>query len=116
MKKKRQADSKKVTTIEGLAVLMMGEFERIETKFGAKFDASDARHARVEVHLAKLNERTLSIENELRGIRGDLTKIAKRLDRLEEDVRDIRGYAKELDELRAMFRALEKRIIACESR
>lgn len=53
--------------------------------------------------LGRMEERLMSIEREL-------TEIDHRLSKLEEDVADIRGYAKELDDLRTRLSAIERHL------
>ena len=46
----------------------------------------------------------------------ELATINTRLDALEASVRDMRGYAKEIDELRMIVRSLEARVEQCEKK
>lgn len=50
------------------------------------------------------------VSQRLSGIERELADINRRLDTLEEDVADIRGYAKEIDDLRARMRAIERHL------
>lgn len=86
---KRTQHKTKISTIEGLATLMMGEFARVDEQFLA------------------INEQLVSINGELKNIRLEMKEINRRLDTLESDVKDIRGYAKEIDELRARVKSME---------
>ena len=61
-------------------------------------------------------KKVTTIEQELRNIRSEIAQINKRLDALEDAVRDIHGCAKEIDMLRAEVRTLMERIEKCEAR
>lgn len=50
------------------------------------------------------------VTQRLSGIERELADINRRLDALEDDVADIRGYAKEIDELRSRMRAIERHL------
>ena len=59
---------------------------------------------------AEMSEFRVDANRHFSDIERELGQITKRLDRLEADVADIRGYAKELDELRLRVRAVEKHL------
>jgi chromosome segregation ATPase len=95
MKKKRS--SKKVTTIEGLAQLVVGEFARIDVRLDrmeARQDKMDGRLDKTDGRLDRIEARLTNIEEEIRAIRSDIAYIFKRLDALEQAVGHVRGFAK----------------------
>ena len=86
----------------------------IVVMFGKRFDAIDARFEGVDSRLDGIDTRLDTIEGRLDGIEDDmryikaeLKDINYRLDRLEEGVKDVRGFAKEIDDLRTRVRAME---------
>ena len=59
---------------------------------------------------AEMSEFRVDANRHFSDIERELAQITKRLDRLEADVADIRGYAKEIDELRLRVRAVENHL------
>ena len=57
-----------------------------------------------------VREELQPIHQRLSNIEGELRDINRRLDLLEEDVASIKGYAKEIDELRGRVKAIEKHL------
>lgn len=64
--------------------------------------------AKIDGRFVKVDEQFVETQAELRAIRHELADINRRLDRLEEDVDAMRGYSKEIDELRTRVRNIEK--------
>lgn len=92
--------------IDKLAELMMGEFHRVDERFvgvDKRLDAMDVRFDAIDARFDRLEE-------EVRAIRHDIANILDRLDVLEEQVGSIRGYSKEIDELRSRVNILEAQL------
>lgn len=101
---------KKVTSIEGLAELMVGEFARTDERFDRideRFTQVDERFDRVETRLDRIEEQLVSINGELRSVRMEIKEINRRLDALERSAQSARGHAVEIDELRARVKRME---------
>lgn len=75
----------------------------IKTNFSERFDRIDHRLDGIDGRLDK-------IENELQHINRELQYVNKRLDSLEERTEGMKGYAKEIDELRTWVQKLEDKI------
>lgn len=56
------------------------------------------------------------LEDVIHGIRNDLAHMLKRLDRIEADITDISGYAKEIDWMRTELQKLQRRVVVLEGR
>src|ERR1700687_1387183 len=98
--------AKKKITLETLAAQMTKGFasieEKMETGFGAADDIADLR-TELKGDIARVGEQLTGIEAELRGIK-------RGLDILEEQVSGLRGFSKEIDELRARVVEIEKHL------
>lgn len=57
-----------------------------------------------------MNEGFVEVRGELRSIRTELADISHRLDRLEQNVDAMRGYSKEIDEVRSRVKNIEKHL------
>ena len=99
---------KKVTTIEGLAELMTGEFSRVDKTIEGLAELMTSKFSRVDERLERIEDQIVSINGELRGIRTEIKEINRRLDTLEAGQKDMRGYAVEIDELRARVTQMEQ--------
>lgn len=84
-----------------LARLIKSEGEDIRREMREGF-------AKVDMRFSKVDEQFVETQAELRAIRHELAEINRRLDRLEEDADAVRGYSKEIDELRIRVRNIEK--------
>lgn len=58
----------------------------------------------------EMNEKFVEVHAELRAIRHELADINRRLDRLEEKYGSVKGYAKEIDEMRTRLKNIEKHL------
>ncbi len=97
-------------TIEKLATTMVSEFARVDEQFvtvNEQFASVNKQFASVNKQFVAINEQLVSINGELKSIRIELRDINRRLDALEEAVKDVRGYAKEIDELRTRVKVME---------
>ena len=65
-----------------------------------RFEAVDKRFEKVDDRFDEVNNRLTSIEHELRDITG-------RLDLIEESVGGMKGFSKEIDELRGRIKLIE---------
>ncbi len=78
------------------------------------FSAMEKRSTGIEQRLTGLEQEFTAfrseVREELRAIRADLSDIQRRLGALTETVEGMKGYAKEIDELRARVRALEAQV------
>jgi uncharacterized coiled-coil DUF342 family protein len=74
-----------------------------------KEGADEMRDFRGEMNVfkAQVAEQFSQVHTELRTIHDEVRDVSRRIEKLEEAVQDIRGYAKELDELRGRIRAIE---------
>ncbi len=77
--------------------------EFIRSNFSERFDKIDERLDGIDGRLDK-------IENELQHINRELQYINRRLDSLEERTEGMKGYAKEIDELRIWVQKLDDKI------
>lgn len=77
------------TDIDRLASVMLAEFARLNERFD------------------RLDPRLDAIDGRLSGIGHELGEVMRRLDHLDEEIGDIRGYAKEIDALRDRLRTIE---------
>ncbi|MBI5469999.1 hypothetical protein HY968_01595 [Candidatus Kaiserbacteria bacterium] len=99
--------AKKKITLESLAQEMKKGFslvnQNIERGFAAV--AEDIAELRTESRgdVISLMEKLISIEAEIRDIK-------RKLDSLEEQAQGMKGYAKEIDELRDRIREIERHI------
>lgn len=121
MKKSAQKTPDTPATLQGLAALVVREFSRVNTRMDKSDEALEKLAVVVESEFQRVDERFDAVETrfdsldeQLRAIRRDLFEIDKRLTVLEESVRDIRGYAKEIDSLRAEFKVFESRLARLE--
>jgi septal ring factor EnvC (AmiA/AmiB activator) len=112
-KKKRE---KTVTTIESLAKLMIGEFARIDASIEKLAVNMAVEFERVDVRLDGMDEHFSTIEQELKSLRREIGELEKRISAFEDSLRDVRGYAKEIDELRASVRTLKMRLARVEGK
>ncbi len=64
----------------------------------------------------KMKTGGMILDSELKSMRLEVKPFDQRLTALEEHVRDMHGYAKEIDVLRADFRAFEMRLRKLEAR
>ena len=92
------------TKIDRLAKVVGRGFATMENGFTAVADdISEMKGdiSEMKGHLAEVKTRLTSIESELRDIKG-------RLDLLEESVAGMKGFAVEIDELRARIKDIER--------
>jgi len=78
----------------------------------ARLIKSESDDIRKEMHkgFAHVAEHFVEVHGELRAIRNEIAAINRRLDRLEEHYGSVKGYAKEIDEIRARIKNIEKRL------
>jgi archaellum component FlaC len=69
----------------------------------------DLEQVRIELR-AEMHEGFASIRAEMRDIRSEIHEIHVRLDAIEAELKDHRGYAKEIDHLMERVRAIEKHL------
>jgi len=93
---KTKARAKKVTTIEGLAVLMMEQFGVVDKK--------------IEDLTISMNQRFENIEEQLRDIKHEVHDIHRQLDILEKKLHNVEGYGKEIDHLLQRILVIEKHL------
>jgi hypothetical protein len=72
MKKSVRSSKNKVTTIEGLATLMMGEFARVDTSIEKLAVNMATEFDRVDIRLDGIDTRLVAVEEGLRGLRRDI--------------------------------------------
>jgi archaellum component FlaC len=113
---------KKITKNKGdkfdmLARLIKSESDDIRDVMDKRFAKVDQQFAKVDqqfikadVQFAKIEENFHEIRQELRSVRTELSYINRRLDHLEEQYGNIKGYSKEIDELRARVKDIEKHL------
>jgi predicted nucleic acid-binding Zn-ribbon protein len=75
-----------------------------------KFDGHDANFKSIDERFDAINKRFDSVDEELRAIRNELSHINRRLDLLEEQVGGMKGFSKEIDELRDRIKSIEKHV------
>ena len=129
--KKTSAKKKKPVTLETLshnvdklADIVVRGFEEVHEKFDTMQDQIDTMQGQIgtiqgqvgtiqgqvgtiQRQIETMQEHILNIETDIKSIKVELAYINRRLDSLEEATRDMRGYAKEIDDLRARVKYLE---------
>ncbi len=86
--------------------------EHMPTKDDVRDIAREVVREELEPFKKEVRAEFEKVHAELRDIRAELRDITARLDTLEEKVDGMRGYAKEIDELRARVSHLEKQLAA----
>ena len=89
--------------IHDLTETMAFVVERMATK-------DDLKSLATKADLAKLAEQVTGIEGDLKNIHRELGEINKRLDTLDEHYKNLKGVTREIDDLRADVRAIEKHL------
>lgn len=87
------------------------QFEKLEKILETGFTAIAEDFSVVAENFKKVNLRLDSIDTRLDRMESELASIHRRLDILEEQTSGMRGYAKEIDELRARVVFLEKHLL-----
>ena len=98
--------SVKEPDFERLSRLVLDEFKRVHDRLDTvddRFDAMGGGLDRIETRLDQVDQRLSHIESELASIN-------RRLDALDEQVASLKGFAKEIDELRGRVREIEKHL------
>lgn len=73
-------------------------------------DGFDEFRGEMQIFKAEVSEQFAQVHAELRSIRDELRSVDRRLTALEDAVKDMRGYAKEIDELRSRMMAIEEHL------
>ena len=95
--------SKKVTTIEGLATLMAGEFGDVRREIGGlRTEVGDLR--------TEMRQGFNRVDEELHAIRVEVVSIRKEIDALQEKTMGMVGYSKEIDHLLTRVARIEKHL------
>ena len=120
---KKVVSKKESMTLERLATLMAEGFNdvnehinEVDVRLSTQIAEVDERlsgqlaevDGRLSGQMASLQEQIVAVHYDIRSIKEELRQIDRRLDALEASVRDVRGYAKEIDELRARVRRMEE--------
>ena|SRR3989344_6719578 len=87
---------KKETGFDKLARLIKSEGDDVRSEMDKRFKRVDERFDQVNIRLGR--------------IESELAQINRRLDRLENDVDAMKGYSKEIDELRSRMKRIEKHL------
>jgi len=95
--------SKKITTIDELAVMMNNSFQTAQDHIDVRFDKVEGRLDKVELRLDRVEDRLGKVE-------GRLTKVEIRLDNIEEEVSEIRKHQAMHTIFRDEFERLDNRV------
>lgn len=96
----RMVTAKKMD-LDTAVTLIMGEVQDFRQEVHERFDGVDKRFDSIEKRLG-------SLEEEMHVVRSELYRISTRLDWLEEQIGNIPGFAKEIDELRERIKIIEQ--------
>ena len=96
------------TTLKEVGETLAFIVERMATREDLKQFATKDDVTRIVT--AIVEEKLLPISEEQRGIRKDLKQINERLDVLAENYKNLNGVTKEIDEIRAEVRAIQKHL------
>ena len=120
--KKKSISKKGGDKFDMLARLIKSESDDIRdvmdkrfAKVDEQFLKVDQQFAKVDMQFLKIEENFHEIRQDLRSIRTELAYINRRLDHLEDQYGNIKGYSKEIDELRARVKDIEKHIKTARS-
>ncbi len=96
MRKKAAKKPEKVDTVEKLAILMVGEFDRIDERF-----------ERVETRIGSLER---EVRDGFASLRAEVASVRHELEHLRGRVESTSGFAKEIDHALERIRRIEARI------
>jgi len=104
--------TKKDMDLDTAVTLIMGEFNNVRTEIQVFKTEVSTRFDVIETDIQVMKTDIQAIKEDNHYARKELYEINRRLDTIEEQVGHVRGYAKEIDDLRSRVKVLEHTLLS----